>query len=297
MARVLVAGCGYLGQAAARLFHRGGYDVVGLVHSNGSAGRLAHEKFPVLRADLADRETLNGLPGPFDAVVHCAAPGESTPELYRAVYLEGAKHLRAAFPAAKLLFTGSTSVYAQQDGSVVTEESPAEPKREMGRILRETEEFVLGNGGFVARLSGLYGPKRSVLLRKFLEGTAAIEGDGSRYVNQIHRDDAAGAIFYLIAWHCAPGIYNVTDDAPVTQYDLYAWMAEHFRMPLPPYGPIEEERKRGVTNKRVSNAKLHALGWKCRYPSFQTAVAEIAAGLVSQGRALNVLRPAARLVP
>jgi hypothetical protein len=29
-----------------------------------------------------------------------------------------------------------------------------------------------------------------------------------------------------------------------------------------------QERKRGDSNKRVSNAKLRALGWTPRYPSF-----------------------------
>ncbi len=74
-----------------------------------------------------------------------------------------------------MLFTSSTSVYAQRDGSWVTEESETKPARETGRILLETEEFVLGHGGIVARLAGIYGPGRSALLSKFLAGEAIID--------------------------------------------------------------------------------------------------------------------------
>ena len=68
-----------------------------------------------------------------------------------------------SFPAAKILFTSSTSVYAQCDGSRVTEESETKPLRETSRILLETENFVLDKGGIVARLAGIHGPGRSAL--------------------------------------------------------------------------------------------------------------------------------------
>ena len=102
----------------------------------------------------------------------------------------GARHLLDAFRPRRTVYTGSTSVYAQTDGAWVDESSPAEPDRETGHILRETEAIVLAaHGGTVARLAGIYGPGRSVLLRKFLASEAVIEGDGLRWLNQIQRDD------------------------------------------------------------------------------------------------------------
>ena len=194
-------------------------------------------------------------------------------EAYRAAYLEGSRLLLEAFHPRQFIFTSSTSVYAQNDGSLVTEESPAEPQRETGQILRATEELVLQHGGAVARLAGIYGPARSVLLRKFLDGSAVIEGDGSRWINQIHRDDAASALFQIVT-QSAAGVFNVADDAPLTQRDLYTRLAAHFQRPLPPEGPVDTDRKRGVTSKRVSNAKLRAPGWKPRFPSFFDALRE-----------------------
>ncbi len=108
---------------------------------------------------------------------------------YRRLYLEGARNLLGAFPRARLIFTSSTSVYAQQDGVLVDETSPADPVHEKGRVLREAEELVLARHGIVARLAGIYGPGRSFLLRTFLAGEAVLDRNDDRVINQAHRDD------------------------------------------------------------------------------------------------------------
>ncbi len=273
MARVLIAGCGFVGLATARLFAQRGWEVIGCTHSAESAAKLSGEAFPVIAGDISQHGSLenHAALGPVDAVIHCASSGRGGAEAYRQVYLEGARNLAATFPAAKLLFTSSTSVYAQTDGGWVDETSPTEPDRETGQLLRETEDFICSRGGLVARLAGIYGPGRSVLLRKFFDGTATLDGDGSKWVNQVHRDDIASALVHLIS-ASASGIYNVSDDRPLSQSELYHWLAEHFGRPLPPSAPPDLNRKRGWTHKQVSNAKLRALGWQPAFPSFFDAV-------------------------
>ncbi len=283
MPRVLVVGCGFVGEAAADLFHAAGWEVTGWTHSEESAARLSTEKpYPVAAHDITDpgrvQEAARSFPGggKLDALVDCVSSGRGGgPEQYRRVYLEGARNLLAAFQPARFVYTGSTSVYAQVDGSTVDEASPAIPERETSRILRETETVVLAAvGGTVARLAGIYGPGRSVLLKKFLTGEAVVEGDGARWINQIHRDDAAAALFRLAQADAPPGVYNVADDTHLTQLELYRALAERFGRPLPPGGPEDRNRKRGWTSKRVSNARLRALGWQPRYSSFLDWAAE-----------------------
>jgi nucleoside-diphosphate-sugar epimerase len=162
----------------------------------------------------------------------------------------------------------------------VTEQSAAEPQRETGRVLRETEEFVLGHGGIVARLAGIYGPGRSALLRKFLSGDAVIDPNSDRFSNQIHRDDIAAALQLLVRRYVrAPRlqnsylrIFNVADGTPLSIRECYEWLARHLDRPLPPPSAVALPRKRGNSNKRVSSAKLQALGWSPRYPDFPTAM-------------------------
>ena len=275
MSSVIIAGCGFAGLATARVLHEAGWSVLGLTHSAESAAALASEPFPAMACDISDpaavRATAAAITAQPDAVIHCASSGRGGADAYRSVYLEGSRNLLDALAPKRFLFTSSTSVYAQTDGGCVTEESPAAPPRETGRILRETEDLVLSRGGIVARLAGIYGPGRSVLLRKFFSGEAVIEDDGQRVVNQVHRDDIASALQVLIT-RATSGIYNVCDDAPMPQREIYEWLAARFALPLPPNGPIDPNRKRGWTSKRVSNAKLRTLGWEPRFPSFFDAV-------------------------
>lgn len=271
----IVAGCGFTGLATARLLAANGYGVIGVTHSSESAEKLRAESFPVLRCDISDAHSVNEVLGDqhgADVVIHCASSkrGGSVGD-YREVYLRGAQVLSGMLAPRHLIFTSSTSVYSQVTGERVSEESEAEPARETARILRETEEWVLAHGGTVARLSGIYGGCRSVLLRKYLAGEAVIEGDGSRWLNQIHRDDIAAALLQLVKAR-ALGVFNVSDNCPIQQKELYVWLSAYFGEKLPPSGPVDMNRKRAWTHKQVSNAKMRALGWVPQYASFYDAV-------------------------
>src|SRR5881296_3202491 len=257
MPRILIAGCGYVGQAVADLVHAAGWTVEGWTHSAESAARLSANPYPVRRVDVSRRAQIAEHGGMFDAVIHCASSRGGDAETYRQVYLDGARNLLEIFPGSKLLFTSSTSVYAQRDGSWVTEESETKPLRETSRILLETERMVLGRAGIIARLAGIYGPGRSALFNKFLAGTAVIDLENDRFVNQVHRDDIAAALFLLMTREAdAAQIYNLVDDQPILQSECYRWLAQRLNRPLPPMGSSTQQRKRGDTNKRVSNAKL-----------------------------------------
>jgi nucleoside-diphosphate-sugar epimerase len=269
MPRILIAGCGYIGQAAADLFHERGWEVEGWTASVQSAGQLAAKPYAVRAVDITNAAQVSAMGGEFDAIVQCASSGGGDAEKYRRIYLEGALALLGAFPQVRLIFGGSTSVYAQQNGEIVDETSPAAPAHEKGRVLREAEELVLSHHGIVARLAGIYGPGRSFLLRTFLSAKAVVDGEKDRFINQAHRDDIVSALFLLAEGGADLGgqIYNVVDDQPILRSEAYRWLSAHLQESLPE-GGVAAERKRGDSNKRVSNKKLRALGWKPRFPDF-----------------------------
>jgi nucleoside-diphosphate-sugar epimerase len=269
MPRVLIAGCGYLGQAVADLFVVEGWEVEGWTRSTESAQSLSTKPYPIRSIDISRPDQVRAQKGDFDAVIHCASTRGGDADSYRCVYLDGAQNLLERFASSRILFTSSTSVYVQKDGEWVTEESAAEPEHETGKILRDTERLILTNDGIVVRLGGIYGPGRSALLRKFLSGDAVVDSQKDRLVNEIHRDDAIEAIRLLIKREGPTGeIYNVVDDQPILQSECYLWLAMKLNRPLPPAGRSTSKRKRGESNKRVSNAKLRAIGWAPRYPGF-----------------------------
>jgi nucleoside-diphosphate-sugar epimerase len=275
MPRILIAGCGYVGQATADLFHTAGWVVEGWTRSARSAASLSAKPYPVRDVDISEPAQVAKCVGTFDAVIHCASSRSGDAEIYRQLYLDGARNFLEIFPKSKVLFTSSTSVYAQRDGSWVTEESATKPMRETSSTLLEAERAVLNRGGIVARLAGIYGPGRSALLSKFLAGTAIIDAENDRFVNQVHRDDIASAFFLLLSRETeGTQIYNVVDDQPILQSECYRWLARRLNRPLPPIGTSKQQRKRGDSNKCVSNAKLRRLGWTPRYPTFADAMEE-----------------------
>src|SRR5215471_16128013 len=122
--RVLIVGCGYVGLPLGAELVRQGHTVFGLRRSALADEELKVKGIVPLHADVTQPETLATLPRDFDWVVNCAASGSSSTEDYRKIYLEGNRNLVAWLadsPPEKFLYTSSTSVYGQNDGSVVTE--------------------------------------------------------------------------------------------------------------------------------------------------------------------------------
>jgi len=202
-------------------------------------------------------------------------------EAYQQVYLQGTRNLiewLAPNPPKKFAYTGSTSVYGQTDGSQVKESSPAEPLVDTAKILLETESVLLAAAreknfpAVILRVAGIYGPDRGHWFKEFLKGEARLEGNGLRHLNMIHRDDVIGCILAALKSGRPGEIYNAVDDEPVSQFHFFQWLAEELDKPLPPAEPgnPEENRKRGLTNKRVLNRRLKMeLGYRFKYPNFR----------------------------
>ena len=87
----LIAGCGYVGAATADLFHQSGWEVQGWTSSEESAAKLAEKPYPVIAVDIANARQVGARPENFDAVIHCASTRGGDVDLYRRVYLDGAR--------------------------------------------------------------------------------------------------------------------------------------------------------------------------------------------------------------
>jgi nucleoside-diphosphate-sugar epimerase len=279
--RVLIVGCGYVGLPLGAELVRQGHEVVGVRRSTAGEAELRAAGIQTAIADVTRPETLRQLSGPFDWVVNLVSSTRGGAEEYRDVYLGGTRHLidwLAAAPPRKFVYTSSTSVYGQTDGSPVKETASTNPASETSRVLVETERLLLGAvrekkfPAVILRVAGIYGPERGHLFLQYLKGEAKIAGTGGRFLNMIHRDDLVGCIIAALKNGRAGEVYNAVDDEPVTQMDFFRWLAEAMGQRMPPSVPEDASagRKRGVTNKKVQNrrAKME-LGWQLKYPTFR----------------------------
>lgn len=264
-----------MGEGLLRALSEQGWQAIGLTLSDDSAAELRSSGLKVMAADIREPDFARNLETKsFSLIVHCASSGGRGSESYQALFEHGTRNAFTALDIGHFLFVSSTSVYAQTDGSSVDELSPAEPERATGKILRKAEDYVLDRKGTVARLAGIYGPRRCVPLARLLAGDAIIEGEGERTMNSIYRDDGVSALLFLARLKTG-GIINVVDNCPVSQLEWFRWVAPRIGKPIPPLGPRDFTRKRAWTNKRVSNAKLRGLGWEPAFPSFREGVERI----------------------
>jgi nucleoside-diphosphate-sugar epimerase len=279
--RVLVIGPGYVGSQLALELKGAGHDVTALGRTAASRTDLAHVGIETANVDITNPASFEKIPSEWDWIVNCVSSSRGTIEEYRGVYWEGMQNLLRWLlksPPQKFVYTSSTGVYGQNDGSVVIEASPTLPESETGAVLIETEKTLLAAAreqnfpSIILRVSGIYGPDRGHWLAQFQSGEARLEGAGQRILNMVHRDDVVGAIIAACERGEPGSVYNVTDEEPVTQIELFRWLSEKLRKPMPPAAEAGAagKRKRSATSKKVSNDRLKSeLGYRFKYPTFR----------------------------
>ncbi|MFA9424932.1 SDR family oxidoreductase [Natronorubrum sp. A-ect3] len=281
---VAILGCGHVGLELGRQLTDRGHDAIGVRRSDEGIEAITEAGFEAVQADITDREALEAVPD-VDAIVFAASSGGRGADTAREVYVGGLRTAIEAFgerdaSPERLVYTSSTGVLGDHDGDWVDEETPLEPTTEKTEVLAEAEQVArelppeYGFDGTVARYAGLYGPGR-YRLERYLEGPVT-EG----YLNMVHRDDAAGAVRYLLEEDLARGeVVQVVDDEPVDKWTFADWLAAACDVDQPPKRTKADRledtdlsdaaRRRILTSKRCSNEKLRELGYTFAYPTYR----------------------------
>ena len=198
----------------------------------------------------------------------------------REIYVDGLKNVLEALAGrvGKFLSISSTSVYGQQQGEWIDENSPCDPTRPNGQICREAEQLVEQYfppektnpevSANILRLAGIYGPGR--LLRRLTDLRAGkpILGDPAGWLNLIHVDDAVQTILACEKRGKPGEIYLVSDNQPVRRREYYAQLAKLAGVELPAFDSAAEARHAEGLGKRCSNRKIREnLTSNCCYPT------------------------------
>jgi len=282
---VTIVGCGYVGLELARQLLGDGHTVVGVRRSQSGLDAVEAVGATGVAADATDPDSLAALPDT-DAVVFAASSGGRGADAARAVYVEGLRNVIREYgaresPPDRLVYTSSTGVYGDHDGDWVDEETPLDPTTDKTRVLVEAERVAreeaaaVGIDGTVARFAGLYGPDRYRLTR-YLEGPVT-----AGYLNMVHRDDAAGAVRFLLAEHLARDeAVLVVDDEPADKWAFADWLADECGVDRPEKRTKEERiaagdlstaaERRVRTSKRCSNDRLRTLGYEFTHPTYRS---------------------------
>ena len=195
--------------------------------------------------DLRQPETIAAAMPGVDVVVHLAAllhvvnPPPGHDQLYRAINVEGTRHVAEAAAAAgarRLVLASTTAVYGptgEQQASEDTAPAPdswyAESKLEAERVARAIGRQS-GLEVVILRLSAVYGPRvrgnYRRLLRAMARGRFVSIGPGRNHRSLVADQDAARA-FALAARHPAAAgqTFNVADGPAHTVDEILSAMA------------------------------------------------------------------------
>ncbi len=275
---ILIIGYGYVGQQLGKLLTANtNYNVYATkrtyINQAHGAQMIFKTTMELTEDDFPD----------VDYVFYCASADTHEVESYQDTYVDELQHVltlltKKNHPPKHFIYTSSTSVYEVNDGSWVDEKTevsthdPFAQKLLAGEKLVEQAPFP----STTVRFSGIYGPTRHPLLNKLMQGNANF-CHSTRYSNRIHVIDCARALEHIMRIQDSEGLYIATDSEPTPINTIISWLSTKTGIPMPEarqHEAAETEGGRGG-NKRASNARLLATGFRLDYQNFHQGFQQI----------------------
>lgn len=271
MPRLFVFGLGYSALAISRRLQKDGWSIVGTCRTADGAGRLKARGIGAVLFDGASPLNRNVL----DGTTHLLASIPADPDD------PALRHHAADIAAIKGLdwigYLSTTSVYGVTDGSTVDEETHCDPTSARGqrRLTAERAWQAMPLPGHVFRLSGIYGPGRSVFDTIRAGKAQRIVKPGQAF-NRIHVDDIANVVRASIGSPSPGRIYNVADNLPAPSSDLVTYACGLIQVEPPLEIPFDQAvlspmaREFWADNKRIDNSRIrNELGVRLTYPTYR----------------------------
>ncbi len=276
MPRVVILGCGYVGQVLARRLIDRGNPVRATTTTEAKLTKLvALGAEPVLlRPDQPDsfREAMLLA----DAVVHLAPPSTK-----RSCEEEVALIRAACGPSLKAYVYGSsTGAFGRYSAEDWLDESvpPREPG-ERGRR-RLAYERALREAGLplrVVRIAGIYGPGRT--LREPLTKGSLILFEGGPATSRIHVEDLVRLLMAMLD-EGVPPLAIGCDDEPAPTLDVARYTCELLKAPLPEVISLDDAARimspqaleMRLGGRRCRSLVRESLMGPLRYPTYREGV-------------------------
>lgn len=263
--RICIVGCGYVGSALCAYWKAQGARTCVTTTSPRRIQELQQLSDKVIYLDKTGLSELQDELAACDALVATVAPKSRSLQEYRSCYLDTVKTLleltQEIGACPHLLYTSSTSVYGDWDGSEVVEgDLPGAPDP-YAAILHEAEGFLLQAKHLpvtILRLGEIIGPKREIGLRLREANGKPFAGDGSRFVNVSHLNAIVEAVSFCYK-HKATGLYNLCSALHPTRAEAYTALAKQENLPIPTWDSSKTTSHQG--NKKVVSQKIADLGF------------------------------------
>jgi len=269
MAKIVIAGCGDLGCRLGVSLSQKGHEIHGI--------RRNIDKLPdiicPIKSDLAEQSP--EVPDNIDYIYYILSASSFTDDSYLQAYVLGVKNLLKAIEGQnikRIFFISSTSVFGQSAGEWVDESNEVNNSSFSSKRLLEGEELINQSPfpSTVIRFGGIYGKGRTHLIDLVLNGKAHCMEDS--YSNRINSDDCIGVLEHLFNIdknNQLDSLYIAVDDEPTLTCNVYEWLAEQLSVNNIEHIEPSEHSHSKRSNKRLSNKRLRATGYKFKHPSYK----------------------------
>ena len=280
-ARVLIVGCGDVGQRVARLAPAR-VRVLALLRDAAQAPALRALGITPLAGDLDAPVTLARLAALAPRVLHLAPPPAQGTGDARTLALLRA--LRRRTPPRALVYGSTSGVYGDCGDDWVDEARPPRPQTARARRRLAAEQAVRHDAraaatrATVLRIPGIYAADRpgGTPRERLRRGTPVLAPPDDGYTNHIHADDLARACWLALWRGRAQRVLNVCDDSALRLGEHMDRLADRWGLPRPPRIARAEAPARLTAlqlsfldeSRRLRNARLkRELRLALRYPT------------------------------
>ncbi|APW43727.1 SDR family oxidoreductase [Rhodoferax saidenbachensis] len=284
--RVLVVGCGDVGQRVARNLQPR-VRLLALTSNVTRVAALRAQGVTPLLGNLDQAATVRRLAGLATRVVHLAPPpGEGWTDPRTRSLLQTLR--RRGLPRS-VVYGSTSGVYGNCDGAWVAESRAvnADTPRAMRRVDAEQNLRFFGRAtgvrSSILRIPGIYAPDREggTPRTRLLKGTPVLQAADDVYTNHIHADDLARACVLALWRGGAQRVYNVNDDTVLKMGDYFDLAADLYGLPRPPRvaraGAGQQLSLQLLSfmgeSRRLVNTRLkRELGLRLRYPTVHSGL-------------------------
>lgn len=174
-------------------------------------------------------------------------------------------------------YLSATSVYGDHQGGWVDETTPPSPSgpRGLQRLHAEQQWQALNLPLHIFRLSGIYGPARTVL-DELRSGQARRVDKPGQFFSRIHVDDIVQTLLASIQKPNSGTIYTLSDDEPCSSAEVMAYGAQLLGLAPPPLVRFEDANLSPMAqsfyadNRRIRNDRIKSeLGIRLKFPTYR----------------------------